>query len=179
MRLLAQGCRLVFKATVALLACTAFTGCAGYKLGPTNGLPAGSRSVQVNLFQNKVLEEPRLSEAVANALRKQIQQDGTFTLDTHSDGDVIVNGTIVKYDRQGLSYQPQDILTPRDYRITMWAMVNARERSSGKVILNRRVRGHTTVRVGNDLTTAERQSIPLLAEDMARNITALLADGEW
>ncbi|HTD88515.1 MAG TPA: LPS assembly lipoprotein LptE [Candidatus Binatia bacterium] len=179
MRPLPHGRTSVHLAGVALLACFAVTGCAGYKLGPTNGMAAGSRSVQVNLFQNKVLEEPRLSEAVANALRKQLQQDGTFTLDTHNDGDVIVSGTIVKYDRQGLSYQPQDILTPRDYRITMWAMVNAHERTTGKLILNRRVRGHTTVRVGSDLNTAERQSISLLAEDMARNITALLADGEW
>lgn len=167
------------KAALVSLFCLALSGCAGYKLGPTNGLPAGSRSVQVNIFQNKILEEPRLSEAVTAALRKQLQQDGTFSLNTHNEGDVIVNGTIIKYDRAGLSFQPQDILTPRDYRLSMWAMVDARDRATGKVILNRQVRGHTTVRIGNDLTTAERQSIPLLAEDLARNITALLADGEW
>jgi hypothetical protein len=167
------------KRVLGAVLCLALTGCAGYKLGPTNGLPAGSRSVQVNVFQNKVLEEPRLSEAVTAALRKQLQQDGTFTLDTHNDGDVIVSGTIFRYQRAGLSYQPQDILTPRDYRLTMWAQVDARERTTGKVLLNRRIRGHTTVRVGSDLTTAERQSIPLAAEDLARNITALLADGEW
>lgn len=166
------------KTALAFLACL-LIGCAGYKLGPTNGLPAGARSVQVNIFQNKVLEEPRLSEAVTAALRKQLQQDGTFTLNTHNDGDVVVNGTIVKYDRAGLSFQPQDIYTPRDYRLTMWAMVHARDRSTGKLILNRRVLGHTTVRIGSDLPTTERQSIPLLAEDLARNITALLADGEW
>ena len=167
------------KRVLPAVLCLLLTGCAGYKLGPTNGLPAGSRSVQVNLFQNKVLEEPRLSEAVTAALRKQLQQDGTFTLETRQEGDVIVNGTIYRYQRAGLSFQPQDILTPRDYRLTMWAQVDARERSSGKVLLNRRVRGHTTVRIGADLTTAERQSIPLAAEDLARNITALLADGEW
>jgi len=168
------------KRVLSLLTCFALVGCAGYKLGPTNGLPAGTRSVQVNVFHNKVLEEPRLSEAITAALRKQLQQDGTFTLDTRNEGDIVVNGTIVKYDRAGLSYQPQDILTPRDYRITMFALVTARERATGKVLMNnRRIRGHTTVRIGNDLTTAERQSIPLLAEDMARNITALLADGEW
>ena len=167
------------KGLVPAVLCLALTGCAGYKLGPTNGLPAGSRSVQVNVFQNKVLEEPRLSEAVTAAVRKQLQQDGTFTLDTRQDGDVIVSGTIFRYQRAGLSFQPRDILTPRDYRLTMWAQVDARERTSGKVLLNRRVRGHTTVRIGADLTTAERQSIPLAAEDLARNITALLADGEW
>ncbi len=142
-------------------------------------MPAGSRSVQVNVFQNKVLEEPRLSEYVTHALRKRLQQDGTFTLDTHNSGDIIVTGTIVRYHRTGLSYQPQDIITPRDYLVTMFAQVTAREQTSGKVLLNRRVSCHTTVRIGSDLTTSERQSIPLVADDLARNITALLADGEW
>ena len=154
-------------------------GCAGYKLGPTNGIVAGSKSVQVNPFANKVLEEPRLTEYVTSSLRKQLQQDGTFKLDTHRDGDVIVSGSVIEYDRAHLSFQPQDILTPRDYRITIWAEVNARERNSGKTLLTRRVRGHTTVRVGTDLVTAERQALPLAAEDLARNITALLVDGEW
>jgi hypothetical protein len=160
-------------------ACVAMTGCAGYKLGPTNGMSAGSRSVQVNIFQNKVLEEPRLGEAVTSALRKQLQQDGTFKLDTGNEGDVVVTGTIVRYRRAGLSFQPQDILTPRDYRLAVIALVNARDRTSGKTLLSRTVQGHTTVRIGNDLTTAERQSMPLAAEDLARNITALLVDGEW
>jgi hypothetical protein len=160
-------------------ACVAFTGCAGYQLGPTNGMSAGSRSVQVNIFESKVLEEPRLGEAVTSALRKELQQDGTFKLDTRNEGDVIVSGAIVRYRRAGLSFQPRDILTPRDYRLTLLAMVTARDRASGKVLLNRRVQGQTTVRIGNDLTTAERQSMPIAAEDLARNITALLVDGEW
>jgi hypothetical protein len=29
------------------------------------------------------------------------------------------------------------------------------------------------------LTDAERQALPLLAEDLARNITALLTEGAW
>ena len=39
--------------------------------------------------------------------------------------------------------------------------------------------GRTTIRVGNDLTSAERQAVPLAAEDLARSITSLLVDGEW
>jgi hypothetical protein len=33
--------------------------------------------------------------------------------------------------------------------------------------------------VGDDLPSAERQSMPLAATDLARRITALLADGSW
>jgi len=152
-------------------------GCA-YRLGPTNGQAAGARSVQVAPFQNKTIE-PRLVEAVSFAFRKQLQQDGTYKLDTHNEGDVIVDGTIVSYERHGISFQSRDALTPRDYRLIITAHVTAKERTSGKVLLNRTVTGHSDIRIGADLASAERQALPLVAEDLARNATALLVDGTW
>jgi hypothetical protein len=59
------------------------------------------------------------------------------------------------------------------------AKVVARERSTGKVLLDREISGRTTLRAGSDLASAERQSLPNLAEDLARNITTYLVDGTW
>jgi Lipopolysaccharide-assembly len=154
------------------------SGCAGYQLGPTNGMASGSKSIQITPFASKPYE-PRLSDAVTTQLRKTIQKDGTYRLNTSDDPDIVVTGTIETYDRRQLSFQPTDILTPRDYRILLVAHVVARERSTGKTILDRDVSGKTTVRIGNDLTSAERQALPLAAEDLARSITSLLADGTW
>jgi hypothetical protein len=55
-------------------------GCAGYHLGPSNGLPAGSRSVQVLPFVNHT-REPRITEYLGASMRRQFQQDGTFPPD--------------------------------------------------------------------------------------------------
>lgn len=154
------------------------SGCAAYQLGPTNGQRSGGRSIQINPFVNAT-PEPRLSEAVTSSLRKNLQQDGTYRLNTGNEGDIIVSGIIVDFDRSHVSLQPNDTLTPRDYRISMSAQITARERTSGKVILNRKVTGHSTLRIGSDLNSAERQTLPLVADDLARNATALLVDGEW
>ena len=154
------------------------TGCAGYQLGPTGGLKAGARSVQVNPIVNQTLE-PRLSAAVNHALRKQLQQDGTFRLSTRGEGDIIVTGDILRFDRSEVSFQPTDVLTVRDYGLTIIARIIARERDSGRVLLDRPVLGRATIRAGSDLPSAERQAVPLLAEDLARNVTSLLVDGSW
>jgi len=45
--------------------------------------------------------------------------------------------------------------------------------------LDRVVSGHSLMRVGSDLPSAERQTIPLVATDLARQITSLLVDGDW
>ena len=60
------------------------------------------------------------------------------------------------------------------------AHVTAREVTSGKIIFEKKdVTGYTLVRVGSDLSSAERQAVPLLADDLAKNVTAMLVDGGW
>ena len=154
------------------------SGCAGYKLGPVNGMSAGAKSVQVNPFSNKTLE-PRLGDEVTAQLRQQLQRDGTYHLASHEDGDIVVGGAVTRYVRQVVSLSPSDTLTVRDYRLELRAQVTARERGSGKVILDQQVTGFTLIRVTSDLTSTERQALPLLAADLAKNVTALLAEGGW
>lgn len=160
------------------LALLVSAGCAGYRLGPSNGMEAGARSIQVNPFQNETFE-PRLIEPVVFALRRNLQRDGTFRLETREEGDIVVNGTLVKYERDAISFQPRDILTARDFDVVLVAKVTAIERNSGRVLLDREVIGRTSIRTGPDLASAERQAAPLLADDLARNITSLLVDGTW
>ena len=154
------------------------TGCVGYKVGPVSGVVAGDKSVQVVPFLNQTLQ-PRLTEAVTQQLRKELQRDGTFTLATRDSGDIVVNGTLTRYDRRELSFSSDDVLTVRDYRLTIVAQVIVRERSNGEVLFDGPVNGVTLIRVGSDLASAERQALPLLARDLARNITDLLTDGTW
>lgn len=162
---------------LALLLVVALSGCAGYHLGPTNGMAAGQRSVQFAPFLNQTLEA-RLSDALNIELRKELQRDGTFRLATQDDGDVVVSGVITRFDRQAISFNPADVLTVLDFRLRMTAQVITLDRSTG-VSKTNVVSGFTLMRVGNDLTSSERQALPLVANDLAKSVTALLAEGSW
>lgn len=153
-------------------------GCAGYKLGPTNGITAGSKSVRIQPFANKT-QEPRVPEYLAISLRKQLQQDGTFRLQTSGSPDIILSGVITHFYRSGLSYQTNDVLTPQEYTLQLVAHVVAIDVSSGKTNLSHDVTGYTYIRVGNDQSSAERQAVPLLTDSLARNAISLLVDGTW
>lgn len=159
-------------------ACLVLCSCAGYRLGPTGGQQAGEKTIQVVPFSNQTLE-PRLADWLTENLRRQLQQDGTFRLATHEAGDIIVSGTITKFERVEQSLAHNDVATVQDYRLNMTARVTARDRVTEKIILDQPVTGHALIRVGNDLVSAERQSLPILASDLAKNITALLVDGSW
>ncbi len=153
-------------------------GCAGYKLGPTTGFPAGAKSVRVNFFENKTLE-PRLVVAVNRAMKKQLQQDGSFALKTSGSADFVLNGEITDFRRNGISYVPGDTLTVQDYSLSLTAKVTVTERATGGVVLEKSLTGSTVVRVGNDFTAGQRQAVPLIASELARSVTDMLTIGEW
>ena len=153
-------------------------GCASYHLGAINQAMPGERSIEVAPFNNQTLQ-PRLGDALTQALRERLQTDGTFHLATHDPGDVIVTGVIRSYQPEGLGYLNTDAVTPENYRIGVVVHVIARERASGKLLLEKDVKGHTFVHIGADLASAERQALPLVADDLAQTITELLAEGAW
>ncbi len=168
----------LFKVGLPALLAGFIAGCAGYKLGPTNGLEAGARSIEVQTPVNKTFE-PRLGVELNHQLRKQLQRDGTYKLETGGDGDVVVTTTLLRYEKTGESFEPRDTLTVRDYRVLLYAHVTAYDRVTGRNIVDREFRGRTSIRPGSDQSSAERQALPLLMEDLARNITSALVDGDW
>lgn len=154
-------------------------GCAGYRLGPVNPhIRAGEESIEVLPFNNQTLQ-PRLGSALTQALREQLQTDGTYRLATRGPGDVVVSGVITHYQREPISFLSADVATPQDYRVRITAHVVAREHVTGKILLDKDVTGETLVHVSSDLASSERQSLPLLAQDLAQNITELLTEGAW
>ena len=160
------------------LAALMLAGCAGYQLGPVNGASAGAKSVEVQPFNNQTLQ-PRLGDALTESLRERLQSDATYHLATREPGDVVLTGVIRQYTRQGLGFLSSDVATPENYRIDMLVHVTARERLTGKIVLDKDVKGHTFVHIGNDLASSEREALPLLAEDVAQNISEMLTEGAW
>jgi hypothetical protein len=86
---------------------------------------------------------------------------------------------ITQFNRREISLLSEDVRTVRDYQITLKVHVTVRERASGKLLVDQDVTGGTVLRVGDDLAASERQVAPILARDLAREITSLLVDGGW
>lgn len=159
-------------ATLLLLA-----GCAGYTLGPTNGVSAGDKTVQITPFLNHTFE-PRLGDYLTTELRKDIQHDGTYRLATHGDADIVVTGLLAHYVRHELNFGSNDVLSVQTYNVYVNAVVTARDVSTGtsRTWTNT---ASTLVRVGSDLTSSERQAMPVLAGELAKHVTDSLVDGTW
>ena len=162
---------------VCVAALSVLAGCGGYTLGPTNGSVAGEKKIQITPFLNHTLE-PRLGDAVTTALRQNIQRDGTYHLATGGQADIVVTGVLTGYKRHELNFVPRDVLTVQDFRVSVTAHITARDLTTGNAT-NWTATAYTLVRVGSDLTSAERQAMPVLADELAKNVTDSLVDGSW
>src|SRR6516164_5808979 len=103
--------RPIFLPAACVLVLGLFAGCAGYHLGPANGAVAGGKSIEVLPFNNQTLQ-PRLGDTLTEALREELQTDGTYRLTAHDPGDVVVTGVITGYSRRGVSFLSGDAATP-------------------------------------------------------------------
>ena len=167
-----------FFSLLPAVVCACVAGCAGYRLGPTNGTEAGSKTVQVTPFLNHSTE-PGLADEVTSQVRKSVQRDGTFRLATHGDADLIVTGVITSYSRRPVSLTSGDLRSVSDYQVVVTAQVVIRERSTGKILTDKIIKGDGLLVVGSDLGAAQRQLTPELATSLARGVTRLLVDGSW
>jgi hypothetical protein len=158
-------------------------GCAGYSLGSSKPEAMRDiRSLAVLTFQNKTLE-PRMEVLFANALIKQIQQEGTFRVTREEDSDAVVHGVVERIDRTPARGLRSDFFQSTEFDLSVVVSLRVVERSTGKVLVQRRVKGNTsffvssTSAVTGDVNKDERQAIPLAAEDAAQRLVSYLADG--
>jgi len=154
-----------------LVSCFLF-GCAGYHVGPVT--KTSYHSIAVPMFRNETLR-PQLEAQISNGIIQRLQQDGSLQIESQSRADVVLIGTIFRYDRISLRSLRSDTGVPREWRISITVRVEARDRRTGETVLKpTEVEGKSDVLIGEDQQSAEMQALPLLADDIAKRVAGLL-----
>ena len=165
------------------LAALLFSGCAGYKLGPIQPkFMEGIHKIAVPTFRNDTLE-PRVEVALATAVIKQFQTDGTYQIVNEKDADAVLEGTLDTIQRRPARSVQGNILLTKEYTLTVRGRFKLTNKSTGLVIDERTVTGTTSFyatgsdSVSQDVNQDERQAVPLAAEDMAVQLVSQLSEG--
>ena len=164
------------------------SGCAGYHLGPVKPAAlAHVRSVAVPSFKNYTLE-PRLEVLMANALIKQIQQDGSYRVTSEKDADAVIEGSVTRIDRNPLRGNSSPGVSADFYQTTEFGLelavsIKVIEKTTGATLATRSTTGTASFFVsGANPRTAnvnrdEFQAIPEAAEVAAVHLTSFLSEG--
>ena len=165
------------KALFPLLLAFLLGGCAGYQVGPaTPGYLRGVHNIAVPTFGNITLV-PRIEVLVTGTVIKQFQQDGTFRISNEDKADAILKGEIVAVNRTPARSVRGNVLSTTEFNLSMTVKYTLIGRD-GKILGSPgQVGGSTSFFVGTDVSTDERQALPLAAEELARHMVSQLSEG--
>jgi hypothetical protein len=164
----------VIQAAPLLLLSGFLFGCAGYHIGPVT--TTSFHSIAVPMFRNET-PRPQLEAQISNAVIRRLQQDGSLRIESRSRADVVLTGTVERYDRIALRSLHTDNGVPREFRISITVRVEATDRRTGETVLkSTEVEGTSDVFIGEDQTSSEYQALPLVADDIAKRVAGLIVE---
>ncbi len=162
---------------VAAVACLGLSGCLGYHIGPVK--PTYLRDVQtiaIPTFENKTLL-PRIEVLVTDTVIKQFQQDGTFRIANGGNADATLKGEIIRISRSPARSVVGNVLATSEFNLSVrvkYKIVGPDGKALGPP---GEVVGTTSFFVGTDVTTDERQALPLASEELANRLVTQLSEG--
>ncbi|MEP6937774.1 MAG: LptE family protein [Chthoniobacterales bacterium] len=161
----------------ALLVAVLFNGCLGYHIGPAKPVYLRNvRSVSVPTFKNVTLL-PRMEVLVTGTVIKQLQQDGTYRITDEDKADATLKGEILRIYRLPSRSVRGNVLATTEFTLTMRVRYTLVGRAGQTLAGPREVAGATSFFVGSDVTTDERQALPLAAEQLAIQLVSQLSEG--
>lgn len=165
-------------ATYFLLAASSLllSGCA-YTLGDARpSMMRGIQSIAVPTSQNKTLE-PNVEGMLADTIVKELQTDGTYTINYEKNADATLYTTLVSANRRPARSVRGNVLATSEYELVTVISYELVENSTGKQLMTGAVNGRTSFFVTPDLQTDEQQALPLAFSDAAVNLASRLSEG--
>jgi hypothetical protein len=167
----------VKKALFIFLLAPLLSGCAGYHLGPaTPAFLKDIHTIAVPTFTNLTLN-PRIEVLVAGTVIKQFQQDGTLRIANEDDADAILKGEIKSLSRSPARSVRGDVLSTVEFNLALTVTYKLVARDGHTVITTGAASGTTSFFVGSDVSTDERQALPLAVEQLAVQLVSQLTEG--
>ena len=165
------------KASLATVFCLALGGCLGYHVGPVK--PYYLRDVHtiaVPTFKNRTLV-PRVEVLVTDTVIKQLQQDGTFQIANGDKADATLEGQIDRINRVPARSLRGNVLATTEFSLGLIVKYSLIGRDGKPLAGPSQAVGTTSFFVGSDVTTDERQALPLATEDLATRLVSQLSEG--
>lgn len=174
------------KALFATLFCLALGGCLGYHIGPVK--PYYLRDVHtiaVPTFTNRTLV-PRIEVLVTDTVIKQLQQDGTYQITNGDKADATLTGEISRITRAPARSVQGNVLLTTEFSLVLVVRYSVTGRDGKPLVPPNDAVGTTSFFVSSaatqnitsgDVTSDERQALPLATEDLASRLVTQISEG--
>src|SRR5262249_32955529 len=149
------------KASLATIFCFAVSGCLGYHVVPV--MPyylQDVHTIAVPTSKNRPLV-PRIEVLVTDTVIKQFQQDGTFRITSDDKADATLDGEISRINRVPARSVRGNVLATTEFNLALGVKYSLTARDGKQLAGPGEAVGTTSFFVSSDVTTDERQALPL------------------
>ena len=152
-------------------------GCLGYHVGPVKPYYLRDvHSIAVPTFKNHTLV-PRIEVLVTDTIIKQLQQDGTFQITNGDKADATLTGEIERITRAPARSVRGNVLATTEFSLALVVKYSMTGRDGKQLVSPTDAIGTTTFFVSSDVTSDERQALPLATEDLASRLVTQVSEG--
>jgi hypothetical protein len=130
----------------------------------------------VPTFTNRTLV-PHIEVLVTDTVIKQFQQDGTFIITSDDKADATLTGEISRINRVPARSVSGNVLATTEFSLALTVNFSLTARDGKQLAGPNDVIGTTSFFVSSDVTTDERQALPLATEDLATRLVTQLSEG--
>ena len=157
--------------------CLIFTGCFGYHIGPVKpNYLHDVHAIAIPTFQNKTLL-PQIEVLVTDTVIKQFHQDGTYKIANENNSDAVLKGEITNITRAPARSLRGNVLATTEFSLWLVVKFSLTGRDGTQLVPPNDVIGTTTFFVSSDVTSDERQALPLATEDLAGRLVTQVSEG--
>ena len=155
----------------------ALSGCLGYHVGPVKPYYLRDvHTISVPTFKNRTLL-PRIEVLVTDTVIKQLQQDGTFRITGADEADATLNGEVYRILRTPARSVRGNVLATTEFTLGLSLRYSLTGKNGEALAPGGEASGSTSFFVSSDVTTDERQALPLATEDLATRLVAQISEG--
>lgn len=152
-------------------------GCAGYHLGPAKpSYLSQVHSIAVPVFRNTTLV-PRIEALTTSTIIKQFQQDGTYRITNEDNADAVLKGEVFAVGRSPARSVRGNVLATTEFNLALRVRYTLVGRDGKTIAGPSEASGTTSFFVGDDVSTDERQALPLAAGELAGHLVSQLSEG--
>ena len=114
---------------------------------------------------------------VTDTVIKQLQQDGTFQIENGDKADATLNGEVFRIVRTPARSVRGNVLATTEFALTLSVKYSLTGKNGEQLAGANEAIGTTSFFVSSDVTTDERQALPLATEDLATRLVSQISEG--
>jgi len=114
---------------------------------------------------------------VTDTVIKQVQQDGTYQITNGDKADATLTGEISRITRAPARSVRGNVLATTEFSLWLVVKYSLTGRDGKQLVPPNDAIGTTTFFVSSDVTSDERQALPLATEDLASRLVTQISEG--